>query len=290
LKEKLIDTTDFIKVSPIFKGERGQQFAKFILKIFRIELVNDLYDRSCEHSGAAFAKSILNDLGVDYLIGNPERLRPLQEGVFITVSNHPYGGIDGIMLIDLMAIIRTDYKLMVNQILSMVKAMDENFISVNPRVGKKAHDPTRNINGIRETLTHIKDGHPFGFFPAGAVSMFSFKNLRIRDREWQESTLRLIQTVKVPIVPIRFFDTNSTFFYLLGLIDWRVRQFRMPYELFNKNKSKTRIGIGNIISVEEQSQFSDIKSMGTYLHKVIYDMPVPDFFVPRSEIKTYLGF
>lgn len=285
MKKKLIDTTDFVLVSPVFAGEKGQRLARFTMKIFKIDLVNDLYDRSAHYKGAKFAHSMLVDLGVDYLIGNAERLIPLQEGVFITVSNHPYGGIDGIMLIDLMAGIRSDYKLMVNQILTLVKTMNENFVSVRPRVGNKTPNPAKNIFGIRETLKHIREGHPFGFFPAGAVSMFSFKNLRIRDREWQESILKLIQGLKVPIVPIRFYDSNSKFFYLLGLIDWRIRQFRLPYELFNKRGKKTRIGIGNLITVEEQEKFHDTKSFGAYLHRIIYQMPMPKNFIARSRIQ-----
>jgi putative hemolysin len=288
-ENKLIDTTHFILVSPIFEGERGQRFARFVMKLFKIDLVNDLYEHSSQYKGAEFAASILKDLGVDYLIGYTEKLMPLREGVFITVSNHAYGGLDGIMLIDLMATIRSDYKLMVNEILSLVKNMEENIISVQPRRGNKSPDPVKNIFGIRETLAHIKDGHPLGFFPAGAVSMFNFKNFRIRDREWQESIIKLIQTLKVPIVPIRFFDKNSIFFYLLGLIDWRVRQFRMPYELFNKKKRKIRIGIGDIISVDEQAKFPDAKSLGAYLHKVIYAMPLPESFIARSEININIS-
>lgn len=285
MEKRLIDTSDFALVSPVFSGEKGQQFARFIQRLFKIDLVNDLYDRCSYCKGANFADALLKDLGVDYLIGNAERLLPLREGVFITVSNHPYGGIDGIMLIDLFAGFRSDYKLMVNQILSLVKAMEENFVSVKPRVGDMIPDPKKNLYGIRNTLNHIKEGHPFGFFPAGAVSMFNFKHFKVMDREWQESILKLIQAVKVPIVPIRFFDSNSKFFYFLGMIDWRVRQFRLPYELFNKRGKLTRLGVGEIITVEEQDRFKDTKSLGNYLHKVIYNMPVPETFIARSKIQ-----
>ena len=44
---------------------------------------------------------MLKDVRTDYRIGNPERLDMLPDGPFITISNHPYGGLDGIILIDL---------------------------------------------------------------------------------------------------------------------------------------------------------------------------------------------
>jgi putative hemolysin len=282
LKRNLVEIEDLGYLSPIFRGERGQRLAKRMLHILAVDKINALYERSCEHTGADFAESILKDLGVDYCIYNPERLGQLPDGAFITVSNHAYGGLDGVMLVDLMVHFRSDYRLMANQVLSMVKALEENFISVIPKVGNEVQKPTANINGIRETLTHLQEGHPVGFFPSGAVSMLRFHSLRVRDREWQESILKLLKTAKVPIVPIRFFDRNSNFFYFLQLINWRVRTLRLPYELFNKKDRKTRIGIGNIITVEEQSKFSDVKSFGAFLYKTIYKMQAPGQGIYRS--------
>jgi len=285
LKKSVVEFEDLERMSPAFMGDKGRRLAKLFMKVFAIDRVNALYERSCEHRGADFAESILKDLGVDYQIGNIERLRPLKEGAFITVSNHPYGGIDGIMLVDLMAGIRADYKVMVNEILSLIEAMSDNFISVKPKVGDKELSPTANVNGIRETLTRLHEGHPVGFFPAGAVSMFEFRHLGVRDSEWQESILKLIHKAKVPVVPIRFFDKNSFLFYSLELISWKIRLIQMPRELFNKHGKITRIGIGNIITTEELGKFNDHKSLGAHLRKVLYDMPIPTSFISRSELK-----
>lgn len=284
LKREILDVDSMQRMSPVFKGKWGRKFAKWSMKVCAIDKINWVYGRSCHLSGAKFADSLLKDLGVDYKIGNAERLRSLPEGAFITVSNHPYGGIDGVMLIDLMAAIRPDYKLMVNQLLSLIKTMEDNFISVRPKTGDK-NDPTESINGIRRTLQHLKDGHPVGFFPAGAVSMFRFNRLRVRDREWQETIVRLIQMAKVPVLPIRFFDQNSIYFYLLGLIDWRVRSLRMPSEVFNKFDQFPRVGIGEWLSAEDIASFKDSKALGKWLRDAIYKMPLPASFIPRSELE-----
>ena len=282
MKTKAVEIADVEKLSPIFRGKSGNRLAKVVMRIFAIDKVNRVYERSCEYTGSDFAGSLLNDLGANYCIGNAERLKNLPEGAFITVSNHPYGGLDGIMLIDLMAGIRPDYKLMVNQLLSLVEAMDENFISVKPRVNKNSDPTAAGINGIRETISQLQNGHPVGFFPAGAVSMFRFRNMRVSDREWQRSILKLIQMAKVPVLPIRFFDINSPFFYFLGTINWRIRSIRMPYELFNKQKQHPRIGIGKILSVEEQAKYKDPRSLGAFLRRAVYEMPRPKDFTPRT--------
>ncbi len=269
------------RLSPIFSGKLGNRLASRVMHFLAIDKVNAVYEHSCDHTGADFASRLLNDLGVHYRIGNIERLKQSLKGPFISISNHPYGGLDGIMLIDLMAGIRPDYKFMVNKVLSLIKTMEENFISVTTVTTKKP-ESFANIISIRETLAHLRRGHPVGLFPSGAVSDFSLKNFNVRDREWQESMLKLIKMAKVPIVPIRFFDQNSPFFYFLGLINWKIRLLRMPSEVFNKRKQMPRIGIGEIISVEEQENFNDIRSFGLFLRKSVYNMPLPDSFTPRT--------
>jgi putative hemolysin len=124
-----------------------------------------------------------------------------------------------------------------------------------------------------------------GFFPSGAVSDFSLKDMCVRDRKWQNSILHLIQSAKVPVLPIRFFDKNSAFFYFLGLINWRIRSLRLPSELFNKRQKKTRIGIGKIITVEQQEKYQDIELFGSFLRKAVYEMPLPANFMPGNMIR-----
>jgi len=251
------------------------------MRIFGINRVNNLYNRSVDYRGVEFTKHLLADLGVNWGIGNAERLKQLPKGAFITISNHPYGGLDGVMLVDLIAGLRPDYRLMVTDLVYMAEAMQDNFISVIPRRGNKKPDPMADYRGIKETLTHLKQGNPIGFFPAGAVSMFHFKSMKVRDRDWQTGVIKLIQFAKVPVVPIRFFDQNSLFFYFLGVINWRIRLVRMSYELFNKNKKPHRIGVGRIILPEELAELKTLEELGDYLRKAIYDMPLPITFVPR---------
>jgi putative hemolysin len=280
---KIINEKDFESLSPLFSGIKGKRLTEFNMKFFAFDKVNQLYEHSSQYAGAEFASGILNEMGVNYLIGNPERLKKIPpDGAFITISNHPYGGLDGIILVDLFAALRPDYKLMVNKVLSLVKAMRDNFISVLPVTNDKTTLSGTNINGIRKTLLHVKNGHPIGFFPSGAVSDFNLKDFRLRDRQWQQNVLSLIKSVKVPIIPVRFFDRNSLLFYFLGLINWKIRLMRLPHEIFNKQNVKTRIGIGEIITVEDQQKYMDVKSFGSLLRKSVYEMPLPDYFIPRT--------
>ena len=134
---------------------------------------------------------------------------------------------------------------------------------------------------MRETLQHLQQGHPMGFFPSGAVSDLHIKTRDISDRQWQDSLVRLIKKVRVPIIPIRFADRNSMFYYLLGLIDWKVRLLRLPSEVFNKHKGVQRVIVGSTISVEEQDKYSDIDSFREFLRSSVYATPIPDNLTPE---------
>ena len=268
---------------PKLRGKRGASLVKKLMHLASVDKVNDLYDRNCQWQGADFAGALLRDIGVDFLIGNPQRLETLPEGPFITVSNHPYGHLDGITLIDVLGHVRPDYKVMVNEILAHIQAMSPNFINVVPKGDKETGPQASSLGGVRETLGHLRDGHAVGFFPSGAVSDLSLKDRCIRDREWQIPVLRLIQKAGVPVVPIRFFDRNSLFFYSLGLIDWRVRLIRLCGEVFNKREKQPRFGIGEIITPEQQAACESTEALGALLRSSVYEMPLPETFKKRSE-------
>ncbi|MDF1572142.1 MAG: 1-acyl-sn-glycerol-3-phosphate acyltransferase [Bacteroidales bacterium] len=285
---KVIETTDFALASPVFRGKRGRQLAEWIMRQFSIDQVNRVHKQYGNFKGAAFTSRLLDDIGVHYLVGNAERLENLPDEAFITVSNHPYGGLDGIMTIDLIAQLRPDYKFMVNQQLARIKALEDSFIPVTPTGNKRSEITAASIRGIRETIEHLKNGHPLGLFPSGAVSDFSLTELKVRDRRWQKSILHLLHSLKVPILPIRFFDQNSAFFYFLGLLNWRIRLLRLPTEVFNKKGKQPRIAIGNIISPKEQKQFSSPEALGRFLRKSVYEMPLPQTFTVGSRTNPTL--
>ena len=273
----LIDIKELESMSTLFRDKDGNALANGLMRILKIQAVNDLYDRYSDSFGPDFAENILEDIGVkpkiifkDTTVKNLAEIVP--EGPFVTISNHPCGHVDGIALIDIFGQIRPDYKVMVNEILARIENMNCSFITVTPTGNTKTAATASSIGGVREALQHLRDGHPLGFFPAGAVSDFTLRTMKVEDREWQEPLVRLIRKARVPVIPVRFYDGNSPFYYSLGLIDWRVRLLRLPSEVFNKKGKPFRIGIGNPISVSRQDDFgNDIKAFGQFLRSSVYE-------------------
>ncbi len=268
---QLLTLDELEKATPLFRGRCGNAFCRTLMRMLSIDKVNDLYERNSLIKGPDFARAVLEEIGVEYEILNPEVLRHLPHGPFITISNHPYGHIDGVMLVDLFGHIRPDFKVMVNKFLGRIEALQDNFICVTPTGEERAVPTKDSLQGVKEALAHIRSGGVLGLFPSGAVSDLSVKDGCIRDREWQEPVMRLIKKLNVPIVPVHFLDRNSNFYYSLGLVDWRLRLLRLVPEVFNKRGKRQRIAIGEIISPDIQAEFTDLARFSIFLRNKVYN-------------------
>lgn len=268
----LLTLSELESVSPLFRGKTGNALADRLMHALSVDKLNDLYDRNSVFNGPEFARSVLDELGVHYEIENMEVLDALPDGPFITISNHPYGSIDGLILVDLFGQLRKDYKVMVNRILGRIEPLAENFISVTPTGNERKSPTDDSIKGIKECLRHVRAGGSLGLFPSGAVSDLSLRDRCIRDRQWQEPVIRLIKKLEVPILPVTFLDRNSDFYYSLGLIDWRVRLLRLPSEVFNKSGKPARIALGKPITLQQQKSYDDIGEFGRFLRSSVYDL------------------
>ena len=259
---------------------------RFGMRLTAIDKVNALYDRCLPETGPAFAGALLKDVGVDYLVGGFSHLEALSEGPFITISNHPYGHLDGMITVDLIGHVRPGFRLMVNKVLAHIKAMAVSFVEVDPTLGERLAATQKSVGGVREALSTLMAGEPLGIFPSGAVSDLSVREgFKIRDRQWQEAALKLIRKAAVPVLPLRFFDRNSLLFYCLGLIDYRIRLVRLCHEVFNKRNRTVRVGIGPLIAPEEFGNMS-LEELSAFLRGRVYGMPLPEDFVRRSSLFT----
>ena len=278
----LLTLQELEQLTPLFRGRVGRSLARGTMRLLSVDRLNALYDRHVHLRGADFARSVLEDLGIDYevFVESAEaeaQLHALDETPFITISNHPYGSIDGVILADLFGHRCTNYKIMVNRILSRVESLAPSFISVTPTGVERTAATKESIMGVRRALGQLRSGGGLGLFPSGAVSDLSLREGCVRDRPWQPAIISLIAKARVPIMPVRFFDRNSSFYYALGLIDWRVRLLRLPTEVFNKAGRPVRIGLAPLISVEEQQRYlatHTIEEFGTWLRSKVYGMEI----------------
>jgi putative hemolysin len=207
-------------------------------------------------------------LGVSYTCAAQSTTNIPEKGSFIAISNHPYGGIDGIIMLKTLLEKRPDFKLMGNFLLQKIKPIESYILPVNPFENHPEY--ASSIVGMRQALMHLKNGGCLGIFPAGEVSTLNIIKQEITDKKWDNSILKFIKMANVPVVPMHFSGSNSKLFHTLGLIHPELRTAKLPSELFNKKDKPISLSIGSPITCEEQLVFSNIEQYGRYLRALTY--------------------
>lgn len=259
----------------------------YLMKAIQLDKINLLYKNISIQPETNFIDALLISLKVKYDVNESDLKNIPESGALITISNHPYGGLDGLILLSLLQKRRNDFKVIANQILSKIPELSENFIPVNP-FDKKGNTEA-NLSGIKKIINHLSDDGAIGLFPAGEVSAFQTDTLKIEDRRWSKSAAKIIYKSNTPVLPIYFSGTNGVLFNLLGMIHPSLRTLRLPTELLNKKDCVVKVRIGNVISPEKLKEFDDANQMMRYLRAKTYSLgsslDANSFFQKKSSTK-----
>jgi putative hemolysin len=281
MEKELIKLDEFRKVAHL-TGFGGGGTARLLMQLLQLKKINKYYSRMSGKNADDFLDTVISVLELKFEINEDELKRIPTSGAFISVSNHPFGGVDGILLLKVLTKIRPDYKLMANFLLQRFDPIQDFFIPVNPFESHK--NAVSSFSGFKNAIIHVQNGQPMGIFPAGEVAALNPETMIIQDREWQYPALKFIKKAHVPVVPIYFDGSNSKLFHLLGIIHPMLRTAKLPSELFNKKNKMIRIRIGNPIPVKDQDRFNDISQYGRFLRVKTNALGTPleikKFFVP----------
>ena len=246
-------------------GKSG--FTKLLYQAMQVKRINRFYDQHKEDSPEEFIDAVTNRLNLKFEISQDELKKIPAEGAFITVSNHPYGGIDGLLLMKIFSKIRPDYKILASNLLQRVKPIQPYMLPINPLEEDKREST---LKGIKHAFIHIKDGHPLGLFPSGEVSTYKPGTKAISDEEWQFSILKFIKKAKVPVVPIHFYRKNRTNLSLISIFYPWLKPNQLPQELFNRRNRTIYIRVGNPIPVKDLDHFENVYQLGRFLRVKTY--------------------
>src|SRR5690606_20313048 len=102
-------------------GILGTLVGWLLMVTTRITTINRFYDRNKALPGPEFLDRILEHYEIDFEIPEEDIKRLPKSGPFITISNHPLGGIDGVLLLKLMLKERADFKIIANFLLHRIE-------------------------------------------------------------------------------------------------------------------------------------------------------------------------
>lgn len=252
------------KTSPI--GINNIFVRGFVEHLTRLSKLNKIVrdGRSIEErDGECFSDRILEGMIVKVNISSEDLARIPKTGPVVVVANHPFGGIEGVVLMSILNKIRPDYKVLVNYLLEMVPELRENFIGVDVFGSKAA--AKKNIKPLMETMKWLKEGHILGVFPSGEVSSIDLKSRRVRDPKWQDTIGGIIRKTGATVVPMYFAGANPILFQMAGLIHPRLRTVLLPSMVANKRKTTIEAAIGTPILPSEIKKYENDDELMKYL-------------------------
>ena len=276
----LVTSKEISKVLGLQKlGFIGTFIGWLLIKVLRISALNRIYNRNKNKSDLDFLNGVLDDCNIEFQVPEEDLKRIPKDGAFITISNHPLGGVDGILLLKLLLEKRADYKIIANFLLHRIEPLKPYVMPVNPFENRK--DAKSSVAGIKSALSHLKEGKPLGIFPAGEVSTYKDGKLKV-DKPWEQGAVRLIKKAEVPVIPIYFHAKNSRLFYILSKISDTLRTAKLPSEVISQEGKVIKVRIGKPIYVKDQQEYKDMNSFYEFIRKKTYMLANP--FEKKSKL------
>lgn len=186
---------------------------------------------------------------------------------YLFVANHPFGGMDGMMLADKLIDRFGDTRVVVNDLLMHIEPLRPLWIPVNKHGSQNAayaRKMEEEFFGERQILT----------FPAGLCSRKI--DGRVTDTEWKTNFLKKAYASQREIVPVFVEGRLSDFFYrvdrvrkALGL-KFNIEMLWLPDEMFSQQGRHFRIVVGDPIPVAELQQSGSLREQVGYVRKKAY--------------------
>lgn len=263
-----ISIKDIIQTKdPGFLSKYPRTISRFIIsfleKVLFVPRINRFLSEHGDKTGIEFIEELFDELDISYKLSSKDREKIPTEGRLIVVSNHPLGGLDGLILLKLISEVRPDVKVIANDVLMNIKNLSDFFLPFD-LFSKK--DLKKNYALVSEA---IKKENAIIIFPAGEVARLKING--VKDKKWNKGAVYFAEKYQAPVLPIYFDGRNSVLFYLTSIISKKLSMFLLPNELFNKKGKTFNIIIGNLISPNAfNTRYQRIDHLTKSLKKHLY--------------------
>ncbi|MGD9603762.1 MAG: lysophospholipid acyltransferase family protein [Gammaproteobacteria bacterium] len=230
-----------------------------------------------------FTSLALQELGVTPAFAAHELEEIPAQGGCLLVANHPHGGLDGLLLMDVLLQRRSDVRFMANHFLTKFRELEPLFLQVDPFGG--GHARRFNTGAVRAALAWLRAGGLLVVFPGGEVSSFDWRERRVTDPEWDAGVARLAAQTRVPVVPCHVAGRNSLLFQAAGMVHPRLRTALLAREMLDARDRVVDIRFGAPIAWDVLMDLPDRRQVIRYLRTKTYllaERPNPRFVLGRA--------
>jgi putative hemolysin len=240
---------------------------RYLKRIVHEEELNDFLSKWGHLHDAELVGAGLKEFNIRYKVFGKENIP--DSGRHIFVSNHPLGGLDGLVFIWEISKYFPCIKFPVNDILLNIKNLSGIFLPVNKH-GSQSREAAFSIEEAYASDCQVL------YFPAGLCSRK--KRGIISDLKWHKSFISKAIQHKRDIVPCYFSGRNSDFFYnlanlrkLLG-IKANIEMLYLPDEMFRQKDKEIDLYFGQKISWETFDKSRNYNEWADWVRNKCYDL------------------
>jgi putative hemolysin len=224
--------------------------ASIVARTFALTPFGQAYAKATSaHEPLDFGTRALNALGVSAEVSDEELRQVPSAGSLVVVANHPFGAIDGLVLLSLLSRVRPDVKLLGNRLLQHFPQLRPNLIEVD--VFGRRNAVGRNSVAVRRAIRWLTRGGCVLLFPAGEVAHHCDSAGNAVDSDWQLTAAVLASRGSASVLPIFFSGSNSALFRAAGRIHPLLRTALLPREMWVRRGTMVRVRVGPLVRPEE---------------------------------------
>ena len=226
------------KVQSIPKPILSPLFAA-VKKVIHQNDINTFLKQQAHAGPFTFVESVLDYFDFSYKFSSNQIENIPASGRVVIIANHPLGALDALSLIHLVKRVRSDIKVVANDMLSQIEQLKPILVGVNTfgdNISKGS------VKEIHDTLNREE---ALIIFPSGEVSRARPNG--VKDTKWHKGFLKFATKNRAPILPIHIKAKNSAFFYTLSSLNKRLSTILLPHEMFRKRNGSLEFSIGESI-------------------------------------------
>jgi len=235
----------------------------FLKKILHQEEINTFLLHGEAYKGFDFVEAVLEYFNFGYTLSNKDKANIPSSGRVIIIANHPLGALDALALIALVKEVRSDIKILANDVLMQIEPLQNLLIPIDNLGGTTARE------SLKKVYEALERDEALIVFPSGEVSRA--QPTGIKDSKWKKGFLKFAQKSNSPILPVFIDAKNSPLFYTLSIINKKISTFLLASEMFKKRSKVINFKIGEMIAYKtlQNSGFND-SVLITLLKKHLY--------------------
>jgi putative hemolysin len=238
---------------------------RWATRLLRQREINAVLQKYGHLRGTAFIEAVLKEWGYRPRVKIEGEIDPARRYIF--ASNHPLGGIDGLILA---AEIEKRYgpvQVMVNDLLMHLEPVRPLFVPINKH-GRQTADYVRKLDAMYASDAQVL------LFPAGLCSRRNGRT--IEDLPWKKNVITKAVEYGRDVVPVWFDAVNSRSFYRWATLrKWlgikvNIEMALLPGEMFRQPDKQMKIVFGDPIPHSTFTRDKRPEAWAAWLRERVY--------------------